>query len=102
MRPQPRAAASDDDGDAIGQPVASPLAFNVDDGFDARFDRLARHYIGRSHQFMEYVMVKPTVDDRLLQEAIERALAIADAQNNNLVAALLAEALDAAGGSEHD
>ncbi|WP_332801096.1 hypothetical protein [Sphingomonas sp. PB2P12] len=47
-------------------------------------------------------MVKPTVDERLLQNAIERALAIADAQGNNLVAALLAEALDAAGGSEQD
>lgn len=47
-------------------------------------------------------MVKPTVDERILQDAIERALAIADAQSNNLVAALLAEAFDAAGGSEHD
>ncbi|MGU3390563.1 hypothetical protein [Sphingomonas sp. M1A8_2b] len=45
-------------------------------------------------------MTKPPSDDHLLNAAIQQALAIADAQGNNLVAALLAEALDAAGDSD--
>lgn len=45
-------------------------------------------------------MTQPQCEEDLLTAAIQRALAIADAQGNNLVAALLAEALDAAGNND--
>ncbi len=46
-------------------------------------------------------MTEPQCDSQLLNTAIEQALAIADAQGNHLVAALLAEALDAAGSGDN-